>query len=417
MNTFVLKNRDYLLLFLGGAVSSLGTSIYNFAISLYIYVLTDGNAALAGIYLATGGLVYFGFSPFAGAIVDRLDKVKVVYVTDFINGSIVGIAGLLLFLGMDPFHKLILLFIVTIILGINGALFGPAASGLPPHILEQDQLQQAASLSQGGQALYGIVGAALGGLLYNFLPIQYIFIINGLSFILSSFSEMFIQTKTMEDKQNITIKVVLKDMVEGVKYLYTLKPILWLVIVASLLNFFTVPVIVNGLPYLFEVLLNQKAYYLSILMAMFPTGIIISSIFLASIRQKEKVHKYIVIGLYGMAIAFVFVLIATKLLLDDITSFKIFMFVSVSGLLVAGMFNAFINIPFRVSIFKFVNKDKLGRVSSSIGFISNGLTPIAIAIGGFVIEHFGLMIIYVLASVAMFLTAIFSQTNKYIKEL
>ena len=33
----VLKNRNYLLLFLGGVVSNLGSQVFNFAICYYIY--------------------------------------------------------------------------------------------------------------------------------------------------------------------------------------------------------------------------------------------------------------------------------------------------------------------------------------------------------------------------------------------
>ena len=122
MNESVLKNKNYLLLFIGSVVSNLGTTIYNFAISLYIYVITD-QPVIAGLYLATGGAVYFLFSPFAGAIVDRLDKVKVVYITDLINGITVISAGLLIYSGLSSTLIIILLFLVSIILGINGSCF------------------------------------------------------------------------------------------------------------------------------------------------------------------------------------------------------------------------------------------------------------------------------------------------------
>lgn len=419
MNEFVLKNRDYRLLFFGSLVSNLGTHIYNFALSLYIYVVTDGNAAIAGLYLMTGGIVYVVLSPFGGAIVDRMDKVRVVYMTDYVRGIAVLLAGFALFSNVSQTWELIILFATTAILGISGALFNPAASSLPPHILEQNQLQQASSLSQGMFALYGIVGAAIGGLLYGAISIEMIFWINGISFILSGVSEMFIRTKTLEeeDEKEITIRQVLVDIKEGVVYLVQLKPILWLLIIASMLNFFTVPMLVNGMPYLFEVVLDVDPFNLSILMATFPIGIIITSIVLGSVQQKEKISPLIYRGLFGMAFSMLFSLVAIQLLLIDEIPFLWYMIISALSFFVAGLFNGYVNIPFNVAIMKTVERNKLGRVSTIMGLISNGLSPIAIALGGVVIQSFGLLSLFYGASIAMILTAIWAYSNKYVKQL
>jgi MFS family permease len=419
MNTFVLKNRDYLLLFLGSLVSNLGTHIYNFALSLYIYVVTDGNAAIAGLYLATGGIVYVVLSPFGGAIVDRMDKVRVVYLTDYIRGIAVLLAGFALFADVSQTMLLVILFATTIVLGINGALFNPAASALPPHILDEDQLQQASSMSQGMFALYGILGAALGGILYGSISIEYIFIINGVSFIASGFSEMFIRTKTLEedDMHVITIRTVLIDIKEGFVYVVNLKPILWLLIIASMLNFFTVPMVANGLPYLFEVVLDVDPINFSIIMASFPIGIIITSVVLGSVKQKEKISPLIFRGLFGMAFSMLFSVAALQLLFLEVITFFWFMVITTSVFFIMGLFNGYINIPFSVAIMKVVDKNKLGRVTTIMGLISNGLSPIAITLGGLVLQAFGLLALFYGAAIAMIITAFWAFSNKYVRQL
>ena len=195
MGESVFKNKNYVLMFLGLVVSNLGTQIYNFAIMLYIYDLLDGyefNAAIAGAYMATGGIVFFVLTPFAGAITDRLNKVRVVYLTDIINGIAVILAGFAIFYFDDVIGKLVILFITSIILSGNGALFNPAVSSLPAHILKKEQLQQASSLTMGMYSLYAIIGAFIGTFFYTNFIIEFIFIFNGLSFIISGISEMFI---------------------------------------------------------------------------------------------------------------------------------------------------------------------------------------------------------------------------------
>ena len=418
MGEFVLKNKNYFLLFLGSLVSNLGTHVYNFAISLYILKITDGNATLAGFYMAFGGIVFFALSPFGGAIVDRLDKVKVVYIPDLINGAVIITAGFLIFSDISTTLIIVILYICSLILSINGTLFNPAASSLPPHILEENQLQQSSSLSQGMFALYGIIGAILGGILYSFVAIEWIFVINGLTFVFSGISEMFITVKTFHgETSKISIKETLSDIAEGVRYVLNLKPIFYLVAIASLLNFFTMPVIANGMPYLFEVELAVDPYYLGILNMSFPIGVIFTSIVLGSRAQEDKVSPLIIRGLFGMACCFTVFAIAAYLIVYGHINLLTFMIVSWLALVVTGFFNGFINIPFGVAIMKAVAKEKMGRVFSVIGFISNGLTPIAIGLGGIAITYLGLMNLFYVAVIAMFLTFFLAKRNQYVNQL
>lgn len=422
MGESVFKNKNYVLMFMGLVVSNLGTHIYNFSIMLYIYDLLIDHpqkATIAGVYMATGGLVFFLLTPFAGAITDRLDKVKVVYMTDLINGVTVILAGLAIFSFEDVTLKVLILFLTSIVLSINGALFNPAVSSLPAHILKQEQLQQASSLSMGMFSLYSILGAFVGSLIYSNFLIEFIFIFNGLTFLFSGLSELFITVKTMDQKASkIHIKQILKDIGLGVKYVYNLKPIFYLLAMASLLNFFTTPVIANGLPYLIKVELVKDPIYLAIMQGTFPIGVIIMSLFLMTRAQSEKQSPHIIKGMLGMATMFFLFVVALQLFMLDYLSFSIFLFVlTIPLMIVMGIFNGLLNIPFEVSLRKQVDKEMMGRVFSVTSVISNGLSPIAIALAGVVITYFGVMYLFYGGAIAMIVTAIYTARNKYIAEL
>src|SRR5260370_25712449 len=73
------RNRDYLLLWLGQAISSLGTGISQFAFPLLVLALTHSFAA-AGLAGALGQLPYLLFSLPARALVDRWDPNRVMIV-------------------------------------------------------------------------------------------------------------------------------------------------------------------------------------------------------------------------------------------------------------------------------------------------------------------------------------------------
>jgi MFS family permease len=417
----VFKNKDYVLLFFGQLVSNMGTALYNFAISLYILTITDGDAIAAGLYMAFGGIVFFALTLFGGAIVDRLDKVKVVYITDYINGIVIVIAGFVILGGIPNTLAIVLLYVVSFVLGVNAALFNPAIRSLPAHILEENQLQQHSSLQQGIGAAYGIIGTMLGGVMYAFVPIEWIFIINGITFILSGISESFIGINTSpdvaEEENKITFRGTLKDIGLGFDYIYKVKPIFNLIVIAAFLNFFTVPVIVNGFPYLFEVTLEAEPYYYALIMSLFPAGVIVSSIVLGVSKQKERVSGDVIKGLFGMAVFFTINAIGVYLHLNGYINFLVFMIVSSVSVVVTGFFNAYVNVPFSVAIMKVVDKDKMGRVFSVISIITNGVTPIAIGLGGFAIAYLGIGNLFIAAVVSMFVTAILAKLNKQINLL
>jgi len=416
---FILKNKDYFLLFLGNLVSNLGTHIFNFSMSLYILFLTGGNAIQAGLYMAFGAVVFFVLTPFGGAIVDRLDKVKVVFITDLINGAAILIAGYAIFSGLSVQGVILVLYATSLVLGVNGALFSPAARSLPVHILEEDQLQQSSSLTQGVGALYAIIGPAIGGVLYGFLDIEFIFWINGISFILSGFSEMFIKIRTKEEnvQHKITLRNTLVDIKEGFSYLWTLKGIRNMMLIAAILNFFTAPIIVNGLPYLFTVELDVNPMYYSMLLASYPVGIIVSSILLGSRKQKERVSPLMVKGLFGMSFSFSVFAVTTYLLLNQSITFMLFMIIALIAIVITGFFNGFLNVPLGVAIMKSVEKDKMGRVFSVTSIISNGVTPIAIAIGGVAITYLGMNNLFLIACVALFITSFMTLKNKAVSKI
>ena len=76
------RNRDYLLLWLGEAVSSLGTSCTQFAFPLLMVGLTRSIAA-AGLAYSLGQLPYVLLSLPAGALVDRWPRKRVMLLCTF----------------------------------------------------------------------------------------------------------------------------------------------------------------------------------------------------------------------------------------------------------------------------------------------------------------------------------------------
>src|SRR5258708_8504457 len=101
------RNRDYLLLWLGQAVSSLGTSCTQFAFPLLIVGLTRSIAA-AGLAYSLGQLPYVLLSLPAGALVDRWPRKRGMLLCTFCLMVCVASIPLPLFRTSGPLRLLLL---------------------------------------------------------------------------------------------------------------------------------------------------------------------------------------------------------------------------------------------------------------------------------------------------------------------
>ena len=84
----VFTNKNYTLTFLGALVSNVAALFYSFAVSFYILKITDNNALLQGLYLATGGVTFCVVTLFGGVISDRFNKAKIMFICDYLKDMI-----------------------------------------------------------------------------------------------------------------------------------------------------------------------------------------------------------------------------------------------------------------------------------------------------------------------------------------
>ena len=81
----LLRNRDYMLLWSGQVISTLGTRASTIVYPLLILALTNSPAA-AGIASALGSAPYIIFSLPVGALIDRWDRKRVMILCDIGRG-------------------------------------------------------------------------------------------------------------------------------------------------------------------------------------------------------------------------------------------------------------------------------------------------------------------------------------------
>jgi hypothetical protein len=429
METALLKNKNFLLLYFGRLVSNFGNVFYNFAIGWYILSFTE-SASASGFYIAFGAIVYFILTPFGGVLSDRWDRVKIVYITDFIRGASIVLAGLVIMfngtisvgnLSIDfssETFKLVILYMTSFVISVNGALFAPAVTSLTPYIVGKEQLQKANASLYAQNALVHIAGTVAAAALYAILGIGWIFIINGVAYIGSAISEKFITVKTKEESDTpLTFKSMFVDMGKGFGYLFNNRGLFVFALFAVILNFFMAPLYSIGLPYLYNQVLQTDPLFYSLIGAVASVGTIIMSIIFTLIKQRDKIYRFVIIGLMVWLPLLTIQTLLIYLVINHVISFAWFFGLSIAISLIDGMIGVFINTPVGVAFQKYVPKDMLGRVNSMLNTIVAGLMPIAIALGGIFLEYRSVIELYMIGLVGFIIAGIIFLSSKSVKQL
>lgn len=153
------QEANFRVLFIGQAVSSLGNSLVPVALAFAVLDLT-GSASDLGLVLGTQAAANVVFLLAGGVIADRMSRRALMLVADLVRGSSQLTLGLLLATGHP---SVVVIAAIGAVIGMAGALFTPAASGLLPLLVGKDHLQQANALQQTASSVVGIAGPAIAG--------------------------------------------------------------------------------------------------------------------------------------------------------------------------------------------------------------------------------------------------------------
>ena len=424
----VFSVRNFRLVFFGALVSELGAVLYSFAVSFYILEISGNNAFLQGLYLALCGVTLLLFTPIGGVLGDRKNKAKIMFVCDYIKGGMILLATLLMLSVPEKSAHIRILFVIGMAGNAVSGIFNPASAALLPFIVEERQLQQANAYFSVKSALQSIFGIVLAGILYAALPVHLLFALVGACYVLSGVSEMFIRYEHRPKEEKLSVRVAFCDMREGILYLKSQKPILAIMAAALFINFFIAPVGGNFIPYFVRTDIARSPGYLleriltpelwsSVFGMLIGLSSLVGSVILSTRAQDEKCGHKTALRLCAMAGVMIALTVGYGYLVAHGVSLNAFLVLFCLGCLLIGLLLSFVNIPLNTVLMRVVEKDKLGKVSSIISMISQGLTPIASVLAGAVIQLFGSAVLLAVCSAGFTLTALFLLLNKQARKI
>lgn len=173
-------NRDFRLLYAGTLISLGGDWFLTVALADLILQLT-GSATLVSLVLLSQTLPIFLFTPHAGHLIDRIDRRKLMIVTDLARA----VACLLPLLARTP-AMLPFAFAGVILISIGSAYFEPAAQAALPNLVADEELGPANVLMASTWGTMLAAGAGIGGVVTALFGRDVSFLVDAVSFLLSA---------------------------------------------------------------------------------------------------------------------------------------------------------------------------------------------------------------------------------------
>lgn len=190
------RNRNYLLLWSGQAISSVGGGASQLAFPLLILTVTH-SPAQAGLAGALRSLAYLVLGLPAGALIDRWDRKRAMVLCD--AGRALALGSIPLALALDHL-TMAQVYLVSMIEGVLYVFFGLAESAALPHVVAKTQLPAATTQNEVTGSIVTLAGPSLGGALFGIargLP----FLVDALSYAASVLTLAWIRLPFQEQRQ------------------------------------------------------------------------------------------------------------------------------------------------------------------------------------------------------------------------
>ena len=388
-------NRDFMLLWTGQAVSSLGTTITQTAYPLLVWDLSH-SAALVGLVGGLGTLPYIFLSLLVGALIDRWDRKRLMILCDI--GRAINLASVLvvMILGRLTVAQICA---NTLIEGTFYVFFNLAEASCLPRVVSKEQIPLATSQNEATTGTTVLVGPALGGALYTlsqFVP----FLADAISYVVSVITLSFIKVPFQEQREARQQRKLLAEIREGLAWLWHQPLIRYIAFLTGGCNF-----IGAGLIPILLVLVKQQhgsSLVYGTILTIGGVGAIAGSLLGAPIQKRFRFGPVIICTIWFEALCFPLYAIAPNPLLLGVISACLF---------VAGPIYNVVQFSYRISL---IPDELQGRVNSVFRLLAFGFQPFGFALTGLLIQWFQVVpAILFLSACALFL-AIMTSVNKHV---
>lgn len=366
-----LRHRNFRLFFTGQSISLIGTWMTRIATSWLVYRLT-GSALLLGVVGFAGQIPTFLLAPFAGVLVDRINRRNLLVWTQVLAGiQSLAMAGLTL-ARVITIHEIIAL---SAFQGLINAFDMPGRQSFLVQMVEDKQdLGNAIALNSSMVNMARLIGPALAGIVIAAVGEGYCFAIDGFSYIAVVVSLLMMHVPPSTIKRATSSMV--EQLKEGWSYVTTFSPIRTILTLFALVSLMGMPFIVL-MPIFASQVLHGGPHTLGYLMGASGVGALISAISLALRKSVRGLTTMIQLSAFlfgsGLILFGLSHHLVLSLLLMLVVGFGMMQGLAASNTVIQTL----------------VPEDKRGRVMSYYTMAFVGMAPFGSLLAGFLAHRLG----------------------------
>ena len=352
-----LRYRNYRLFFIGQGISLIGTWMQQVAMSWLVYSLTN-SAFLLGVVAFSGLISTFLLTPFAGVLVDRWDRHRILVITQTLAMLQALTLAAVVLTGTAAVWNLVLL---SIALGLINAFDMPTRqSFVLDMVTNREDLGNAIALNSSLFNGARLIGPSIAGVLVATVGEGLCFLINGISFIavIACLLAMKITPAPPRGKQ----EDFFRGMKDGADYAFGFPPIKYIILLLAFSSLVAMPYPVL-MPVFAREVLQGGANTLGFLMAAAGVGALAGAIYLASRKNVFGLDKIITVSALSFGVGLIAFSLSRVMVLS-------MLFMALTG------FGMVVQLAASNTILQTIaDDDKRGRVMSLFVMSFMGLAP------------------------------------------
>ena len=388
-----MRYRNFRLFFIGQGISLIGTWMEAIAMSWLVYRMTN-SPLLLGIVGFSSQIPTFIFSPLAGLLADRMNRRRILLITQTLSMVQAFILAILTLTGTIAVWHIIVL---GVCLGLINSFDIPARQSFIVEMVEKkENLGNAIALNSLMFNGARLIGPSIAGVIIAIMGEGMCFLLNAISFLAVIASLM-----AMDVKERATGKAhirLFEELKEGFSYTFGFQPIKLIILLLAVISLMGTSYIVLMPVFARDVLMGGPQTF-GLLMAAIGVGALAATLYLASRKSIVGLGDLIPI----CASIFALGLIAF--------SFSRTLWLSVLLLAISG-FGFMTHMAASNTILQTISDDdKRGRVMSFYTMAFMGMTPLGSLLAGTLANKIGAATTLVLGGASCILASILFATK------
>lgn len=378
-----------MLYIFGIGISNLGNWIYLVAINLLVLHMTGSPAAVAGLFIIRP-LATLLTNSWAGSIIDRANKRRLMMTTDVIRGALIALI---------PFMSSVWgIYGIMFLINVAGSFFGPTSMTYVTKLIPAEERKRFNAWSSFTTSGAVLLGPAISGLLIAYTDIRVSIVINAVSFLICALVIYFLPDVDGEEaagskREAMTMRMLLRDWAAVIDFGKAAKYFMLVYVLfqsATLLGF---ALDSQEATFIKQVLLLGDEDY-GLLVSVAGAGYLAGSMAASLSVKRLSLRMFIGAGMLLSSIGYMIFYAASGLM------------TAVIGFIVFGFFSSYANAGYTTFFQNQVPVDLMGRFTSVTRLLEGMLQILFTLLLGFAADAWSLQAVCLIGAGAAVLSSI-----------